>query len=638
MQPPTTSENVLGKFTKNLGENWQSITTLSVFETHAQQANPTLNGTGYPTGFTIISYPPGGVPTPHISPVLTLPASYPGNPYGQAAPLVYNFPELGLPMTDFKTDTYRFMQELDGKAAGWDISGTVGIMYARLRQDYTGFLDPTSTQQALNNGYILGSGGSATAAMAPFAQTVDTSGLTLANLHGSRELLPLPGGNLSLALGAEYFDERLNSPAAAASVAGIQGMNDAWSMGSMADMAGFAELNASLFNHELYKQIELNAAARYDQYNTFAGGELTPKFGIKYTMLPELAFRGTWGRGFRAPSIPETNSGLAFGATAIPDPVLCKGGSATAVGNYPSQCAVALTGVQAGNPMLQPERTTNLTLGTIFEPSKNFSIAADYYDIKINQDIISAFEAGGLGYSGLTTLVRGPQVFLPQNGASQPTLTPVGLMLYNAYPYINASQDETDGFDIDMKGHLDLANFGRLSGELTYTHIMSFKLEALGNSYQLAGTHGPSGVSGDTGNPKDRATLNLTWDRGPVAVSATVNYIGSFSVTDPSAGLNTCAQAIEGAFTSEYGPRFQSGATFPGSYCTVGSFTDVDLYAHYDITKNFQVHASILNAFNQGPPLDLQTYGGGGGAAYDAAMHQAGAVGAFYIVGASFTF
>ena len=42
--------------------------------------------------------------------------------------------------------------------------------------------------------------------------------------------------------------------------------------------------------------------------------------------------------------------------------------------------------------------------------------------------------------------------------------------------------------------------------------------------------------------------------------------------------------------------------------------------------------------FNAQPPLDLATYGGGGGAAYDPAMHRAGAVGRFYLLGATYRF
>jgi len=47
---------------------------------------------------------------------------------------------------------------------------------------------------------------------------------------------------------------------------------------------------------------------------------------------------------------------------------------------------------------------------------------------------------------------------------------------------------------------------------------------------------------------------------------------------------------------------------------------------------------SMLNLFNRPPPLDITTYGGSGGAAYDAALHQAGVVGRFFTVGGSWRF
>jgi iron complex outermembrane receptor protein len=241
-------------------------------------------------------------------------------------------------------------------------------------------------------------------------------------------------------------------------------------------------------------------------------------------------------------------------------------------------------------------------------------------------------------------LVRGPPQTLPfvnPDGTISSRPTPVGLALYTAYPYINASNTHTNGFDVDLQTHVDFGNIGQLTAQLNYTHIITYTLSAQGVSYDLAGTHGPSGISGDTGNPKDRATASITWNRGPMTVTGSVNYVGRFSVIDPSSGQPTCAIALESRFDSEYGPgAFQStnAANFSKSLCTVGSFTDIDFYGRYDLNSNLSVHASILNAFDRPPPLDAVTYGGGGGAAYDAALHQAGAVGRYLTVGATYKF
>src|SRR5207302_1409746 len=73
-------------------------------------------------------------------------------------------------------------------------------------------------------------------------------------------------------------------------------------------------------------------------------------------------------------------------------------------------------------------------------------------------------------------------------------------------------------------------------------------------------------------------------------------------------------------------------------YCDVKAFTDVDLYAQYAFSKHLSVHAAILNVFDSQPPVDLETYGASGNDPYNPAMHQAGAIGRFYNLGASYTF
>jgi iron complex outermembrane receptor protein len=636
IQPPTSSANVLSKFTVNLPGSWQSITTASIFETKAQQSGAAYNSTAYPSGPTVIGLPPGGLPNVKIYSPITVPANYPGNPFGTPADLVYSFGELGLPFLQVKTDTYRFVQEVKGQAGGWDITASAGYMYSILSQDSFGDYLPGTLQTALNNGYVLGSSSGA-AQFAPVAQTTDSSNLMYGNAHASHALLPLPGGDLAMALGTEWFEQKLNAPAAPTSVNGTQvGLNDAWAIGSQADTAGFLELNAPIL-----KNLEANAAVRYDHYNTSAGGATTPKFGVKYTPIEQLAFRGTWGKGFRAPTIPETASGSAFQAGTIPDPILCPTGNPKAAGTFPSQCSVAVTGLQNGNPNLQPEKTTNFTLGVIFEPSKAFSVSVDYYNIKINQSIISAFEAGGLGINAVSTQRLGPLVNLPQvqpNGSIANGLTSVPLITYNAYPYINASQTQTDGIDIDMRSGFDIGAAGHLSTEFSWTRILVYKLEALGVDYELAGTQGPSGISGDTGTPKSRGTLSLTWDKGPMSITGTVNYISNFNVTDPSSGQFNCATAVYDNFSEEYGNKFATGSSFPGSYCNVGSFTDVDLYGQYKFGDHLSVHASVTDLFNKPPPFDSVTYGGGGGAAYSAGLEQIGAVGRFVTIGANYKF
>jgi iron complex outermembrane receptor protein len=69
----------------------------------------------------------------------------------------------------------------------------------------------------------------------------------------------------------------------------------------------------------------------------------------------------------------------------------------------------------------------------------------------------------------------------------------------------------------------------------------------------------------------------------------------------------------------------------------VHSFTSFNLYGRYAVSDHFSVHASIRNLLNTQPPVDLETYGGGALYRYTT-LDQDGAVGRFFLVGATYTF
>jgi iron complex outermembrane receptor protein len=649
IQPPTEEMNVLAKFTKDLGAGWQLATQASFFNSRAEQVAFNYATTNYPNGQFNIVFTPSD-PTPRLVPnppqVITVPATYPGNPYGVAAPVVYNFSELGQPIVDTNTNTYRFVADVTGQVAGWDLSTSLGIMYSRMIYSLYGNLEWSQLQTALNNGFVLGSSPNPTGTFGPEEQTSPTSTFDYFEANGSKALFDLPGGPLSLAAGIHLHHKVINetAPAAAASGEETESGGPIYVIGTENDEAAFVQLQALPV-----KGLEADAAVRYDHYNTY-GSSTTPKFELKYQPISMVAVRGTWGKGFRAPSAAEAGqSAELFGGGTYQDPVLCPNPTGAegfnTPGNYPSQCAVGITGVQESNPHLKAVTSTDFTLGVIFEPLKQFNVSVDYYNIKLKNDILSAFEVGGL--TDFSQLVRGPQVTIPYVNAEGETVNaktvtpagaPTGEALFAVFPYLNAGSTSTSGFDIDLRSYLEVGPVGKLSARLSYTHLIDYSFFALGSTYQLAGTHGPSGISGDTGNPKDRAVLTLGWDKGPAEITATINYTGSFSILDPSAGETSCVGAAFAGFTSAYGERWTGDNSFIDSHCDVASFVDIDVYGRYSISKNLAVHASVLNVANRQPPLDLETYGGGAELAYDQSFEQIGAIGRFYTVGASYKF
>ena len=64
------------------------------------------------------------------------------------------------------------------------------------------------------------------------------------------------------------------------------------------------------------------------------------------------------------------------------------------------------------NQHLQNVKSTNWTAGIVLQPINQVSASVDYYNIKLENDIIPVFEAGS-GFASDISLVRGPSISLP---------------------------------------------------------------------------------------------------------------------------------------------------------------------------------------------------------------------------------
>jgi iron complex outermembrane receptor protein len=657
IQPPTEQLNFLAKFTKTLPADWKMTWTASIFNSQAQQVAPQTPPFGNPMNQTGINYgsiqltPVGPGVAPHLVsfPVFTLPANSTLNPYGAPAQFAYSFPDIGPAITDVDTTTYRLFADFRGTFAGWDLDADGGLMYSLMNDHVYGYIEPGPAQADLNNlSYIPGVTNNGAQLFAPVEISRPSSTLDVADVHATREVFQMPGGPFSVGIGAQFFHKAQNYVNPATVINGTQEGASAYSVGEQDDLAGFLEVGGKPI-----RQLEVNAAIRYDHYDTY-GGSATPKFGLKYTPVDTVSLRGTWGRGFRAPSISESAvAGSAFGQGNVYDKVLCPGGVPNVVGTFNALCAYPGVGVTVSNPNLKAVTSQNATFGVIFEPAPIFNVSVDYYWIRLHNDIIEASAAGGLGAPFLTE-VRGapadeyvctatvttgtcPQKLEP----TQANGVPVGYPAYEVVPYVNAGLTTTSGIDIDLRSKIAIGWAGRLTGDINYTHMIEYKYGYQGTTYELAGTHGPSEISGDTGNPRDHAVASLTWDKGPFTSTISVNYISSFSILDPSSNIYTCAAGLASGSPSAYGGAFVGASTAGtpwSAYCSVAHFTEANLYVAYAATDSLNLHASITNLFNSDAPVDLQTYGGGAELHYDAALHQDGAVGRYFRLGATYRF
>jgi iron complex outermembrane receptor protein len=361
------------------------------------------------------------------------------------------------------------------------------------------------------------------------------------------------------------------------------------------------------------KNLELNGALRYDHY-TDAGNSLTPKFGAKWRALNNFAVRGTYAKAFRAPSSTENGAGsvAAFGGAVVDDNARCASLAGLPQATIDANCkGVAPTFIQRGNPDLEPEKSTSMTLGLVWDITQRSSITADIWQIKrkglpVVEDPQSAVDAG--------RVTRDPATLLSP--------TDIGAILNGSVVFQNSSKSLTEGLDVEAKSRFDLGGGnGALTAGATWTHLFTQTVtEANGTEHAYAGTHGDCNITNCMGSPRDRVSLYATWELAQWRLGANVNYRSSMSNKFEQSDTGCAQQTL-------------AGADFPDG-CKVKSFTTMDISGAWKFGKSTEIFASIQNLFDTKPPVDFETYGAIG---YNP-LDYSGAIGRFFRVGVKHQF
>jgi len=204
-----------------------------------------------------------------------------------------------------------------------------------------------------------------------------------AALRADGKLLSLPAGDLKMAVGAEYrrdrfaFSQTLDLVTDTPLVIGIPGLPD-----KRVIKALYGELVAPVFDAgaAFPGSLTLSAAGRYEHYSDF-GDTANPKFGARWTPLPGVALRASYGKSFRAPFFDELvgTANALYQTLRVADPASPTG----------QTVVLALFGFR---PDLQPERAESWTAGLDLEPRAipGARLSLTYFDIRYRDRIASA--------------------------------------------------------------------------------------------------------------------------------------------------------------------------------------------------------------------------------------------------------
>jgi iron complex outermembrane receptor protein len=475
-----------------------------------------------------------------------------------------------LHFTKVQSDLQRYTLGVKGTVMGWD--GETALMHARSKTKVwtTGLLnDSVLLDEVLDadgnarNSFTFGNPGANDAGLMsrlyPTLGDIGKTATTSIDARASRELMQLPAGPLSLAVGIEARRETFTStpdPLTASGAISVLGASS--SDGSRTVNAYYAELAVPIF-----KTLEASLAARLDHYSDF-GSATTPKVGLKWKVLPNLVIRGTYAEGFRAPALTELTQSPTTGFySGIRDPKLCPDPSDSTNAN----CDLSVAAVFGSNPKLQPEKSKNTTIGFVFEPHPNFSIATDFYRIKrrdeiagIDPDYLLANESQYPGY-----VVRDPVTNEIQSLNLQ---------------YTNLGSTAVTGFDIDAKGRVDLGAVGKLTISATYNKLPHYKVANVKDAPEVE-------YAGTYQQPKERWRLGFDLDSGPWSAGITWNYVSGYLRAFTPADLSC---------------PYSAGAH--PELCSVASWTTADIFLGWKPMKNLELNLTMTNIENRQAPLD----------------------------------
>lgn len=306
----------------------------------------------------------------------------------------------------------------------------------------------------------------------------------------------LPGGSVEAAFGVEQRYEGFNDQVDQATKT-----EQAW--GTQQGSAGAGDRTVISSYVEFWlpvtRKFQLQLAARYDDYNDF-GATTNPKIAFNLRPIDNLLLRGSYGTGFKAPSLFELYRDDTLQYSSI---------------DYQGEEFQTLVN-QSGNQQLSEERSKSWNVGLFYEPGRYFNIGADYSSIVID-DVISYLDVEDvLNYiddAVQTATDQGGDAAAAREAAIQqaaawgveiPNFTERLPQTGFATTYQNLGRREVKSLSVRVGLQSPRWSWGRLRLNIQHDETLQFK------SARLPG-EAPTDLVGLPGRPSYRNKISTSW-------------------------------------------------------------------------------------------------------------------------------
>ena len=568
-------------------------------------------------------------------------SAFAANPAAGAARIYYLFGDVksGSVRTN---ELYRITSGLKGTIAdSWTWNLEAGYSRDDLKLIQTGFANLAGLTKAINTGsynFIDPSQNSQAvrdSVLPPITSLSNSSALTF-DASVQHSFFELPGGNLQVAVGGQYRKEKLTNRSANPNL-DVPGLSTAQAFGDRDVYAGYFEIDAPILD-----SLDVNASGRYDHYSE-GFNHFSPKIGVKFQPIKQIAVRGTYSEGFRAPTFAENDPRSSFSGFVGYTP------NAAFRAAHPTNAAYSTTYSIGrgfvGAPNIKPETARSFTLGAIFQPVSNISFTADYFNVKkkglitagplsgaaidayysvAGQNFASAAAASAAGCAAVANVAPGYSCNVI-DGADPFALNALPRLLVVNAPYVNSNYDLTTGLQFTANGQFNLGPNITWESRLDLQATLKYDRHLAGGGVQkFTGTVGPADLSSGGGTPKWRGNWQNTLTFGKLSLTATTYYVGKMKgVATDQGNLDTsCAATLYGG-----GPAF----------CKIKRFIYADLNATVQVTDDFSIYGIVGNFTNAHTPVYANTlYTTQPN--YLASWHLPGLIGRTFRAGANFKF
>lgn len=403
-----------------------------------------------------------------------------------------------------------------------------------------------------------------------FSVTEDKSTQQLENVRAIVEgpVFSLPGGNVRIAVGAEYLEESTDASTPAIG-----------SFGATRDINSlFAELNVPIVGADNampgIHRLTFSASVRRDDYSD-VGDSTNPKFGVTYEPVDWVQFRANAGSSFNAASIVDS-TGTDF-ALALP---------AAFVQGQTAPWAVVLLG---NRPGIQPQTADTYSIGADIQPPvlPGLELSATYYNIDL-ENVIGLLAGTNAGFTADTSpflrdnlsctdptiagLFGEPQLGVPLAVACALFNPPIA---YVDWRVQNLGQIKQDGIDFSAAYTMPMS-FGDVFASLSGSYTLNREVALVAGAQFVDDLKSP-------GSSRLFLSASAGADFGDLSATASLNHRQGYDLNP--------------AITTT---RF-------GTQREVDSFTTVDLFLNYDLPSYFGDESALTlnvdNLFDEDPPF-----------------------------------